>query len=260
MNTEKPTKINQLLSSQPNGVVFQSSWLTSQGYSADLQRHYRKSKWLESIGTGAMIRTADIVSYEGGIYALQKQTLYTIHPAGRTALSLLGKTHYLELSSKKATVFGGKSEKLPAWFQKHDWGITIDYYQTSFLPSDLGLVEVDFKNFSIKVSNATRAVMECLYLAPEKQELVECYELIEGLNNLRPNQVQELLEKCESIKVKRLFLYMAEKAAHSWFTYLDLKRVDLGQGKRSIVKNGVYIPKYQITIPKELEEHGKRSV
>jgi hypothetical protein len=27
--------------------------------------------------------------------------------------------------------------------------------------------------------------MECLYLAPEKQELAECYQLMEGLNNLR---------------------------------------------------------------------------
>jgi hypothetical protein len=257
MSTQKPTKINQLLTSQPYGVVFQSIWLTEQGYNSDLQKRYRKSGWLESIGTGAMIRNGDNVNYAGGIFALQKQTQSTIHPAGRTALSLLGKTHYLELSSKRATVFGGKGEKLPSWFQKHNWGIAIDYYQTSFLPSDVGFVDVDFKNFTIKVSNAVRAVMECLYLAPEKQELVECYELMEGLNNLRPNQVQELLEKCESIKVKRLFLFMADKAGHDWFKYIDLKKVDLGQGKRSIVKNGVYIPKYQITVPKELEDYGK---
>lgn len=43
------------------------------------------------------------------------------------------------------------------------------------------------------------------------------FELMEGLNNLRPNQVQDLLEKCESVKVKRLFLYLAEKAGHEWF-------------------------------------------
>ena len=246
--------------SQPKGVVLQSFWLTEQGYSSDLQKRYRSSHWLESIGSGAMIRTGDAVTYEGAIYALQNQTSSTIHPAGRTALSLLGKTHYLELSTKKVTLFGGKGETLPAWFQKYDWGVAIDYHQTSFLPSAIGLVDVDFNSFSIKVSNAVRAVMECLYLAPEKQELVECYELMEGLNNLRPNQVQELLEKCQSVKVKRLFIFIAEKIGHDWFQYLDLKKVDLGTGKRSIVKNGVYIPKYQITVQKELEEYGKRSV
>ncbi|WP_405035608.1 type IV toxin-antitoxin system AbiEi family antitoxin domain-containing protein [Pseudidiomarina sp. CB1] len=54
-------------------------------------------------------------------------------------------------------------------------------------------------------------------------------------------------------KVKRLFLYLAEKANHDWVQYLDLSSVNLGSGKRAIVANGVYIPKYQITVPKELE-------
>jgi Transcriptional regulator, AbiEi antitoxin, Type IV TA system len=103
-------------------------------------------------------------------------------------------------------------------------------------------------------------MMECLYLAPEKQELMECYELIEGLNSLRPQSVQALLENCTSVKVKRLFLYMAEKTKHEWFQYLDLNKIDLGTGKRSLVKNGVYSVKYKITVPRELEEHDNRTV
>jgi hypothetical protein len=80
---------------------------------------------------------------------------------------------------------------------------------------------------------------------------------MEGLNNLPPKQVQALLEDCQSVKVKRLFLYMAEKANHSWFKQLDLSKLDLGSGKRSIVKSGVLIDKYGITVPKELEDFGK---
>jgi len=154
-------------------------------------------------------------------------------------------------------LFGASGEKLPTWFKKHDWGVQPDYYESSFLSPDLGLTEVEIKSFSIKVSGAPRAIMECLYLAPLKQELMECFELMEGLNNIPPKQVQNLLENCQSVKVKRLFLYMAEKADHSWFKQLDLSKVDLGKGKRSIVKNGVLIDKYGITVPKELEEHGK---
>jgi hypothetical protein len=47
---------------------------------------------------------------------------------------------------------------------------------------------------------------------------------------------------------------MAEKAGHRWFNSPNLEKVDLGKGKRSIVKEGVYVPKYQITVPKELAE------
>jgi hypothetical protein len=257
MSAEKQIKINQLLRLQPPGAVFLSAWLTKQDYSLGLLKRYRNSHWLESIGTGAMIRAGDSVNYEGAIYALQNQAGLTIHPGGRTALSLQGNAHYLELSTKKVVLFGGSAEKLPIWFKNHDWGLVIDYHPTSFLPPDLGMLDLERKFFSLKVSSPVRALMECLYLAPEKQELLECYELMEGLNNVRPQVVQSLLEACRSVKVKRLFLYLAEKAGHDWMNYLNLENMDLGSGKRSIVENGVYIPKYQITVPKALEGHGK---
>lgn len=133
----------------------------------------------------------------------------------------------------------------------------LDYYPTSFLPSNTGLVEIELKTFSIKVSNPVRAIMECLYLSPQNQELSEVYELMEGLNNIRPQQVESLLEGCRSIKVKRLFLYMAEKAGHAWLKHIDQSKIDLGAGKRSIVNDGVYVPKYQITIPKEIAYNGQ---
>ncbi|MBX7060832.1 MAG: type IV toxin-antitoxin system AbiEi family antitoxin [Pyrinomonadaceae bacterium] len=245
------------MTSQPSGVVFQSKWLSDQGYSGHLQKKYRQSNWLVSIGSGAMIRAGDQVGYEGAIYSLQEQTGSTVHPGGRTALALMGKAHYLEMASQRVTLFADKTEKLPAWFREHEWGVSVEFYPTSFLPPDLGLTELERRTFSIKVSGAARALLECLYLAPEKQDLMECYELIEGMNNLRPDQVQRLLEECRSIKVKRLFLYLAEKAGHDWFQYVDLEKVDLGKGKRSVIKGGVFVKKYQITVPKELETSGK---
>lgn len=253
MSTDSKLKINQLLSTNPSGIVYLSSWLIEQGYSLDLQKRYRKSNWFISIGTGAMIRSGDEVGYEGAIFALQKQAGVFVHPGGKTALALLGKAHYLELSPKKVTLFAVKGKRLPAWCLQHDWGVTLDYYSSSFLPADIGLVNVELKTFTIKVSSAAKALMECLYLVPKNHELLECYQLMEGLNNLRPNLVQNLLENCTSIKVKRLFLYLAEKANHSWVQHLNLEKLDLGSGKRSIVKNGVYNSKYKITVPAELE-------
>lgn len=247
------SKINTLLSTQPSGIVLSSAWLTEQGYSLDLQKQYKKSQWFDSIGTGALIRHGDQVDYLGGIYALQSQLGLYVHPAGKTALSLQGKAHYLELSTKKVQLFGSKGERLPLWFKKRDWGLNVECKLTSFLPAELGLAELNHKSFKLKISSPARAVMECLYLAPKYQPLVEVYELMEGLNNLRPATVQQLLEGCTSIKVKRLFLYLADKAGHEWLSYINLDKVDLGSGKRAIVSDGVYVSKYQITVPKELD-------
>lgn len=67
--------------------------------------------------------------------------------------------------------------------------------------------------------------------------------------------VTKILEQCSSFKVKRLFLYMAEKSKHTWFKRLDLSNVTLGSGPRSLCKGGVRDAKYNIIIPKELADY-----
>jgi hypothetical protein len=253
MSTVKPSKINTLLNTQPKGTVLLSSWLVKNGYSFELQKLYRKSRWFDAIGRGALVRAGDDVDYLGGVYALQSQLGLSVHPAGKTALATQGKSQYLELSPKKAQLFGAARETLPLWFKQHNWGLGVDCKLSSFLPPKLGLIDHEHKSFMVKISSPARAVMECLYMVPQSQPLVEIYELMEGLNNLRPASVQQLLTCCRSIKVKRLFLYLAEKAGHDWLAHLKLDDVGLGTGKRAIVPNGVYVPKYQIMVPRELE-------
>ena len=172
MGIGNKTKINQLLNTAPHGAVLLSSWLVRQGYSLDLQKRYKKSGWLESIGSGAIIRSGDKVDYHGGIYALQDQANLSVHVGGRTALSLQGKNHYIDMAAGRAVLFGGGQEKLPVWFKNYDWGVRIDYYATLFLPVDIGLMDLERKSFSVKVSGPVRAIMECLYLAPKYQDFL----------------------------------------------------------------------------------------
>ncbi len=110
------------------------------------------------------------------------------------------------------------------------------------------------------VSDAVRAFFECLLLAPKEQEILECFEILEGLNDLRPDKINDYLMNCTSVKVKRLFLYLAEKANHQWFQYLDRGTVDLGKGNRSLAKSGIYSNKYKITVSRILKEHGKHVI
>ena len=78
---------------------------------------------------------------------------------------------------------------------------------------------------------------------------------MEMLTTLRTGMVTKLLEQCSSFKVKRLFLYMAEKSKYAWFKRLDLSNVTLGSGTRSLGKGGVKNAKYNLIIPKELAEY-----
>jgi hypothetical protein len=255
MNTEKPTKINKLLLKVPSGVVLASKWLGELGYSSELIRNYKRSNWFESFGNGAIKRFGDVIEYMGAVYTMQNQMNMNIHPSAKTALILMGRIHYLEMQEDKVYLFAEKGEVLPTWFKNQDWKLNIDFITTRFLPPDLGIIEIDYKNYKVNVSSPARAMLECLYLVPDRMDLMECYQIMEGLTDLIPNQVQELLESCTSIKAKRLFLYLAEKSSHHWLNSIDIKKINLGRGNRSISNNGKFIAKYQLVVPKELEEN-----
>ena len=61
--------------------------------------------------------------------------------------------------------------------------------------------------------------------------------------------MQSLLERCASVKVKRLFMVLAESCQHPWVKKLDLSKVDFGKGKRMLVRGGRLDSKYNITVP-----------
>ncbi|HPW67189.1 MAG TPA: type IV toxin-antitoxin system AbiEi family antitoxin [Salinivirgaceae bacterium] len=250
---DNKTKINTLIQSLPKGSVLLPAWLKSQGYSYELQQSYRKSGWLKSIGKGAMLKSGDTLVLAGALSALQSVEKCDIHIGGRSALEMQGFAHYLQINSQEITLFVRGRVKLPRWFTDNDWNAQTTIFRlTVFANEALGMTDFTEGELTMKISTPARAMVECLVLCPDKFSLTEAFELMEGLGSLRPAKVQELLESCKLIKAKRLFLYFAEKANHTWFKYLDINKIDLGVGNRSLVESGVFVPKYKLVLPKEL--------
>ncbi|OGI18538.1 MAG: hypothetical protein A2287_06480 [Candidatus Melainabacteria bacterium RIFOXYA12_FULL_32_12] len=253
MSTNIEKKITKFIDTHKPGTVILASWLESMGISHELQKRYKRSGWIQSIGTGAYKRPNDTISWEGALYSMQSQScMSSIHAGGLTALSKQGLSHYIRHNQENVYLFSLPKKTLPAWFKNYNWQQQIEYIRTSMLPDKVELTAFNEKNFTIEISSAERAILESLYLAPEKMDIVECYQILEGLVNLRPKVLQNLLENCSSVKVKRLFLYMSHKIGHQWFDFLDQAKIDLGKGHRSISKGGVYLASYNMTLPEEL--------
>jgi hypothetical protein len=252
MTTNSDKKLMNLLANHVPETVLLASWLEENGVSRDLQKYYLKSGWLERYGFGVFKRPNENVQWIGAMSSLQRQTDLKVHVGGLTSLSLQGLAHYTRLGKESLYMFSPQYLKLPKWFLDQEWGTQIKHVRTKFLPIDRALFEYKEGSIKLQISTAERATLECLHLAPNNFDLVECYQVFEGLSNLRPKLLQELLEKCTSIKVKRLFLYMADKAKHQWLSYVDQTKIELGKGDRILVKGGVYISKHRISIPKEL--------
>jgi hypothetical protein len=175
-----------------------------------------------------------------------------VHVGSKTSLQMMGISHYLPLGMEVIYLFGSPGEKLPSWFRNYNWDKTVNYSITKLFPPEIALTKKNIGNYFIKLSSPERAIMETLYLVPQKQTYEESTLLMENLITLRPELVQKLLESCNSIKVKRLFMFLAESFGHPWVKRIDLSNVNFGKGKRVIAKGGHFDSKYNISVPKDL--------
>jgi len=247
MGTQNSTNIKDLLKTHPHNTVLTAEEMVRRGLSRELQRSAVRSGWLTRIGTGAYTVLEEAVSLEGAIYTLQEDCGLSVHQGGYTILNeKYGKTHNLSVA-RKPQLFCYRGEKVPAWFRAN-YGTTYELFITSFLPRDAGFTDFDNVNFTTKIPVIERAILEMLYLTPSIHTLQETYQVIELLGTVKPAVMQSLLEYCTSIKVKRLFLYMAEQAGLVWLKRIDLTKIDLGRGDREITKGGLYDKKYRITV------------
>jgi hypothetical protein len=249
------TKINQLIKEWPKGTVMTLDHLKQKGINRDLIKRYRRSGWIESVGRAAYKLAGDNLELAGGLYALQNQMKLKIHIGAKTALEMKGYGHYLGPGIRKTFLFSQPGEHLPVWFKEYDWPVEYHYTTTNLFPDNLSssFTKSKYKDIDITISAPERAALEMLHLVPEQQGFDEALKIMESLTTLRSDLVQKLLETCRSIKVKRLFMYMSEKENHFWFKDLNPKKIDLGSGKRVVIKDGYLDKKYKITVPRSSE-------
>lgn len=251
-------KINQLLQNWPKGTVTTSAYLHSHGFSDALIYQYKQSHWIKSIGRGAFLQEGDNVDWLGGVYTMQMQAKSDIHPAGKTALQLLGRTHYVPFSYHNIFLYSSTTSRIPTWFYKLEDADKCIFRPTNLFSeySEKYFVLHETKSFSIKISSPELAAFEMLHNLPQKQTFDEAYKIFETFTTFRTELVQNLLERCYSIKVKRLFLFFADQTEQIWFKKLDLNNVNLGRGKRVIDKYGKLDKNYLITVP-DLDKNDK---
>lgn len=243
-------KANQILLNMPRDSVILSSWLLEHGVDYRLQNYYTNSDnaILERIGTGAYVVKGqrDKLKIEKALYCLQSQLNMNFHIGGITALDkLYNSRHFISFKTVPTQIFLNKSTKFPKWFKDNFKG-KFQLCRSCFFKSDIAVQRLNFQSVELNVSTIERAILETIFLNSVSTK--EMAQIMEMLVNLRPNIIQNLLENCSSVRVKRTFLYLADKIHHTWFNFLDLTKINIGFGKRVISPAGKFNKKYQIVI------------
>lgn len=283
MGEQKSTKINLLQDLLGEGLLAPTGWLEAQGYSRALISRYVDSGWLVSPARGVYRRPGPALKWQHVVASLQRLAGSCLHVGGGTALVQRGLGHYVRMSESE-TIFLYGPEALPVWVNKlglkerfavrndamfgnlrvrrNELGALVDFHNEPLQPKqlvDYGLQEMTWGawDWRLLYSTEERAMFELLQDVPTRESVYEADVLMQGLVNARPARVMTLLEACTSVKVKRLFLALAERHQHQWLAHLDLSKVDLGKGKRMLAPGGKLHPKYLITLPDDLDDHAR---
>ena len=253
MNIESANKIDLLLRMGTKNGLYFSEWLKKNGYSDQLISKYKQSGWLTSLAKGVVYRTGDKLSAYAAVSCYNNQLNRQLRVAAHSALELFGFNHYVPMG-KPVLMVAYSGISIPKWMNADYFDRTIKPFETNmFTTIQTSTVKVEGVN--LLVSSPEQAFMECMLLAPDRYGYMDLYYIMEQLTSLRADVVQTLLETIKNLRVKRMFLYMAEKAGHYWFEMLDMVKIDIGTSKLQLVEKGIYISKYKITVPKELFDY-----
>lgn len=248
------TKLNQILSIWIPGDVHTLKWFQGQGIEQRTAHQYFQSGSIQKIGYGVYARKNDTLHWAGAVRAMQSELHTKAHVGGYTALSLQGAAHNLDFKAPIELLTYSKLN-LPKWVIENSWNRKISLRRSSLFDGKLPLIEHKIDGLNISISCRELAIIEYANKLDLSHSFESLENQLESLYTLRSDVIQNLLESCHSVKTKRVFLYVSESLELPFFKKLNLNAIDLGKGKRVIVKNGQLNRKYLITVPAKSEEN-----
>lgn len=258
----------------PDGLPVTKQWLAKQR--PDFDRHALdnlvKGKQLTPLAPGVYIRPGTHLTWQGVVASLQTIFRTDLSVGGLTALELQGFAHYLPLSRQRAVHLYGK-DVLPAWLESALPSVQFVRHNRLSSLGGSGLVNREYDTnertlvdssipgqragaWPFTMSSPERAYLEVLMDVPSAISFEHADQLLQGMTTLSPRRMEQLLRKCTSVKLRRLFYWMAERHSYAWLKKLPkpeaLDELGLGSGNRVLARGGRLDPRYRITVPEEM--------
>ena len=242
----------------PDGLLVNRKWLKEKGFQRPLVDYYIRSGTLTAVARGVYRRPGPPLKWQHVVYSLQELD-YGVHVGGRTALELQGMAHSLPLKGTRLILLYGVNT-LPAWVDQLEADYEVQLYKTRLFQGvpEKALTTIPFGHWDWPVHYAIPelALLQLMEAVKTAVDFEVADKFFEAASMLRPLLVMELLRDCRHVRAKRLFMWFADRHNHSWFGKLHLDQIDLGSGKRVVIKKGALDSKYLITVPREVA-HGQ---
>ena len=273
MHKEKQkSSLQVLLDGVPDGFLVDHAWLVAHGVDGQLLHDYLAQGYLERIERGVYRRSlpgcsqsfSSLAEVPAGVVMVSLQWVmnYRVHLGGKSALSFrLLRSQKIFVNYFGFYLYG----EFPSWLKRVPLRGDFQYRSTSlFGHNTAGIFSGEFRSkfspwgsperWPLRISSRERALLELLDELPHRVSFADVDEEFRRLNDLRPDELMNLLHLCRSVKVRRLFCVFAERHQHYWWKKMDPSLIDLGSGPRAlpVVPSGSLHPKYDIMVPEKL--------
>lgn len=248
--------IKKALANWIPGDVHSLKWLEEFGVTQSSAGFYWRKGVLQKVAAGLYAVVGHPLNWESAVRVLQKEMGLNVHVGGLSSLGLQGKAQYGVLSDNPPMrlVFSENSN-VPKWLRLEDtWGVRFRIKKSKLINGDQCLIDYGDKN-SIKIASKYQAILEFINGANLQYSFEEVKNHVEFLRSSRGEKFQKVLEKCSSVKVKRVFLYVSELLEMPYFKDIDISKIDLGSGARKIIENGEFDNKYKITVERKEDDN-----
>ena len=250
-----PTKSEEPLEQRlPDGQLVNRDWLQAHGFDRSRVDFFLRAGKLEAVARGVYRRPGPPLKWQHVVYSLNEMG-FSVRVGGRSALETQGLAHYLPAGDLKRIDLYGKNP-MPCWVRMFPGNFRFETHHRRLFFS-LPEAAVHTRPFGawdwpIPISTPELAFFEMLGEIKDAAGFEMADKFFESAVNLRPNLLNALLFSCNQVKAKRLFLWFSQRHGHAWRNSLETENVDLGRGKRMLVKGGAYDADYQITVPREM--------
>lgn len=257
----------------PYSMLATRKWLAANGLSVHAIDNAVKTENLLLLATGVYSQYSRSISWEGVVASMQgmavdsNDTTPSVQVGGVSALALSGLSQYLPMGVTQHIHLYAQ-DKQPTWLARLSLPTKFEWHSTKTLWSEeLQQNERFVKQHEwakdlppVYFSCPEKAILEALLSVPDTVSFEYADELMQGLINLSPKKVDVLLKACKSVKVKRLFFWLAKRQNHQWFRKLNEDLYNLGSGKRVIAKGGKLDKDYLITVPTHMVLESKYEI
>lgn len=251
---DKPSKA--LLEKVPDGLVVSRQKLLQMGFDKPAIDYFLRSNKLTSVGHGVYRRPGPSLKWEHIVYSVT-QLHYNVHVGSRSALDLSGYAHHLPLG-RLQRIHLYCQDKLPTWLLTLNEPVKIVSHRLKIFntipPASITERPFGHWDWPIPYASVELALLELVDDVTDEAGFMMADKYFETATTLRPKLVNQLLSACSKVQVNRLFLWFAKRHKLQCFDSLKLSDINLGSGKRMIVRDGVLDKEFHITVPKRMAD------